>query len=625
MATRYDVSGVPLQGGYVAKQCPVRAQWDALEPCEPLLTSPVLERRFARGRQFEADILATVSRLHRDAVVVNVGENAAEEEAATVAAVAGGAALIVGGRILADRAGRRIGKPDVLVQASSSTGYRAVDVKHHQTLEAASASALPSWRSPLAAPGWGHATPTPGLSARKSKADLLQLAHYQRMLEAAGWAVGDGRYGGIIGVESAVTWYDLDAAVWTTPSSSGRRKQRTTMEVYDFEFDFRLDILAVAAQYRSAQADAPLVVPVRVAECATCRWWSCCGPRLEAGDGDVSLLPRMGWAGWRMHRDKGVTNRRELARLDHRTATLVADKVDLRPLLDALDERADETPVAAIIGTRRTAQLARLEAAGIITLGDARTLSRPTAAYCDTSPGALPDQIDQARAALGDAVVYRRRGVGRVEVPRADIEVDIDMENVEDGVYLWGTLVTDRSGRCAVAPGYRSFHTWEKLTADAEVAVFVEFWQWLSDVRRRAAATGATVAAYCYNAGAENTQMRRLAAVAGLEAEVKAFVDSDEWVDLLAVFRRQLLTGSAVGLKSVAPLCEFTWEVEDPGGGESMIRYDQAVDQADPAASLAARDWLLTYNRNDVEATAALRVWLEADASRFPTVAELEP
>jgi predicted RecB family nuclease len=623
VTTRYDITAVPLQGGYVAKQCPVRAQWDFLQPGEPLSISPVVERRVARGREYEADAFAAVSALHPDSVVVDWADAATEEEA-TVAAMSAGVPLIVGGRLPADRLGRRVGKPDILAFASSG-GYRAIDVKYHQTLEAATPGSRPAWRSTIEAPCWEDAAPAEGFSARKSKADLLQLAHYQRMLEAAGWAAADGRHGGIMGVEPGVTWYDLDAAVWSTPSSTGQRKQRSTMEVYDFEFDFRLDILAIAAQYQRGEAAAPLVVPVRVSECGTCRWWSWCGPLLEEGEGDVSLIPRMGWGGWSLHRDHGITDRRALARLDHRTATLVGGKVDLRPLLAALDTLPDETPVAAVVGARRTAQVARLNAAGIYTVGDARTLDRATAAYCDRAPTGLADQIDQARAVLGDAAVYRRRDCEVVQVPRADIEVDIDMENVESGVYLWGTLVSDRSGLGGLPEGYRSFHTWEALTGGGEVALFVEFWKWLTGVRSQAAAAGATFAAYCYNAAAENGQMRRLAALAGLEDDVKSFVESDEWVDLLAVFRRQLLTGSSVGLKSVAPLCEFSWEVDDAGGGESMIRYDKAVDLSDPAEAEEARDWLTSYNRNDVEATCALRHWLDTIASSCPSVASLRP
>ncbi len=193
------------------------------------------------------------------------------------------------------------------------------------------------------------------------------------------------------------------------------------------------------------------------------------------------------------------------------------------------------------------------------------------------------------------------------------------MENTEPGCYMWGTYASDRSNTGIVKPGYRAFVTWDPLTPQVEAENSLRFWRWLTETRQGCHAAGVTFAAYCYNAAAENTYLRRLAiAEQTVAKEIDAFVASGEWVDVLREWDGQLITGGSSSLKTTAPLAGFQWTVDDAGGEESMLKHDLAT-----AGDTAAQDWLLAYNRGDVEATLAVRDWMVSTV--FPGIEETEP
>src|SRR6202012_316165 len=98
-------------------------------------------------------------------------------------------------------------------------------------------------------------------------------------------------------------------------------------------------------------------------------------------------------------------------------------------------------------------------------------------------------------ARVGAARAYRKRGFDAVTLPRADIEVDVDMESTNDGCYLWGALVTDRRDGMP-SSRYVSFATWDPDIESGELLAFKDFWSWFGDLRAKASGEGASFKAY---------------------------------------------------------------------------------------------------------------------------------
>ncbi|MCX5045105.1 TM0106 family RecB-like putative nuclease [Aldersonia sp. NBC_00410] len=272
-----------------------------------------------------------------------------------------------------------------------------------------------------------------------------------------------------------------------------------------------------------------------------------------------------------------------------------------------LTERHDVSLVA--IGSR--AEVLRAE--GVRTVDDLARWSGP--APEKWQHGVFEDAVLAARAWLVGAPLVRR--VEHVTVPRADIEVDVDLESFQEhGAYLWGALLNDIA---AGTSEYHPFVTWDPLPTLDEARSFAQFWAWLMRVRAAAIVQGKTFAAYCYSRAAEDKWLldsaRRFVGEPGVPTveQIRGFIGSPEWVDIYQVVSDQFVCPNGKGLKKIAPVAGFGWRDAEAGGEASMAWYREAVGyEGEP--DLTQRVRILEYNEDDVLATRALREWMSGPA-----------
>lgn len=231
-----------------------------------------------------------------------------------------------------------------------------------------------------------------------------------------------------------------------------------------------------------------------------------------------------------------------------------------------------------------------------------------------TDPAVAGDYAQLADAWRRGITFLARRPAEEMRIPRADVELDIDMEAyLDQGAYLWG--VWDGAD-------YHPFVTWDELGGAAEARNFAKFWEYLCERRRQAESAGLSFRAYCYSAHGENHWMRmsarRFAGQPGIPSmeEVSAFIASEQWVDVFRYAKQFLSDTAGMGLKQVAATAGHRWPDDDVDGEQSVNARRKAV--GDGPEALRLRQQLLGYNQGDCQATRVVREWLCAGAPGVP-------
>ena len=518
------------------------------------------------GKAFEEEVRAGLHATLGEEVVdfTGIPHDASSHE--TALAMHAGVNVIIGGALPDDVKGGRRGRPDLLIRSGLTSeglhGYLPADIKSHRVIKASargsiSATALASLAADT--PPQVIAGFSPNTENRLN--DLLQLAHYWRQLEACGHAAAVVPAAGLIGSDTFIAaepfllWQRLDEPVFTTFSRSRGKASRSALERYDHEFEFRRRIAETAKLQDTPDAPEPLVRPIIIEECDGCPFHDVCLEMTSPDDPSRHITSgRLGVREWNALHSLGITTLTDLA------------------ALDPSDPKLDHYWAEAEHPEKKARQR-------------------------------LSEAITRAQMRLDDEQL-RRITTGPIHVPRADVEVDFDIEwDGDERIYLWGLLANDQDESCVVSEA-----EWSELDDQGEQELANQAIRRIFALREGAEARGQSFAVYHYS-HPEISKVRRLLDRGGMAYSVEEWeaFTSRYFVDLHPIVKEHFIGVDGLGLKQVAPWAGFEWEDEDPGGEQSLEWIEEARTATDVAARQAAVQRILSYNTDDLRATLAVR------------------
>ena len=217
------------------------------------------------------------------------------------------------------------------------------------------------------------------------------------------------------------------------------------------------------------------------------------------------------------------------------------------------------------------------------------------------------------------------------ELPEADIEIDIDLENSMealreleidepmgvDRLYLYGYGIHDRTvstdWKTAVIDTFSDYSN----TEEGEFGVMSKMWNKLQEEIEKAESAGKTIKIFHYSPH-EYTWWKKFAdrfvGRSGVPTrnELEIF-KANYLVDLYPLAQKYSFPAKSYSIKDLAPLAKFDWSVDMAGGANSLFKYKAAINKdLDEASRKEAREWLDAYNRDDVKATFAVRNYMRA-------------